>query len=115
MGEVIDITDRGKLMARMVEENAVQLVEMGSSGTNYCLTLSKSALIAIREGRTFPLELLIGEKKMKINVMRNTEFKKKLNAFHKLNEQAKDSVKIATDKNEDAEFGKSLGENLDQE
>lgn len=115
MGEVIDITDRGKLMAKMVNENAVQLVEIGNSGKNYCLTLSKNALVAIREGRTFPLELLLGDKKMKINVMRDNTYKEQVRKFNKISEKAKESVEVAVDANDDANFGKSLGENLDQE
>lgn len=112
---VVNISDRGKNMGRVVEENAVQLIEMGSSGKNFCLTVSKSALIAIRSGKSFPLEGLFGETKIKINVMRDTEYKKKMLAFKKLDEQAKDSVSIAKDKTDDADFGKSLGENLDQD
>lgn len=112
---VIDITDKGKLMARIVEKDAVQLVEMGSSGKNYCLTLSKNALIAIREGKTFPLELLIGDKKMKINVMRDNEFKKKLATFNKINEQAKNSAQATAEATKAAGLGKSLGETLDQQ
>ena len=112
---VIDITDRGKLMAKMVGENAVQLVEMGSSGTNYCITLSKAALIALREGRAFPLEFLNGDKKMTITLMRDNTYKAKIQAFKKISEKAKDTVEKKVSVQEDTDLGKSLGEKLDQE
>jgi hypothetical protein len=112
---VVDITDRGKLMSKMVGEDAVQLIEMGSSGENFCLTLSKSALMAVREGRSFPLDLLMNGKKVKITVMRDNTYKKKLQAFLRLNEQAKDAAQSRVDLKEDVDLGKSLGEKLDQE
>lgn len=111
---VIDITDRGKLMGKMVEKDAVQLVEMGSSGKNYCLTLSKKSLIAIREGSSFPIEFMANGTKMKINVMRDTEFRKKMRIFNKANTMAKESAIATKEVNDAVGLGKSLGEQLDQ-
>jgi hypothetical protein len=112
---VIDISDRRELMSKMVEEDGVQLIEMGSSGNNYCLTLSKRALMAIREGSSFPLELLMGERKIKVTVIRNTEFRKKLRLFQKINEQAKNAAEAQVEANESVGIGKSIGEKLDLE
>lgn len=110
---VIDITDKRKLMGKMVERDAVTLVEIGSSGKNYCLTLTKNALIAIREGSSFPIEFMANGTKMKVNIMRDTEFRKKSRIFNKANQLAKESAIATKEANDAVGIGKSLGEKLD--
>jgi len=90
MGQILDIRD--KIMARIVEENAVQFIPIGDSGNNYVITLSKNALIAIREGKSFPIELLAGDKKKTFVIMRDTSFKAKMHLHNKIANQAKESV-----------------------
>lgn len=70
---VIDIKE--EIMVRQVEENAVQLIKMGNSGNNFCITISNNALVALRQDRTFPIKFIAGEKEKTIIVMRNTVFR----------------------------------------
>lgn len=90
VGNVIDI--REELMVRNVEDNAVQFIPVGESGDNYIITLSKNALIAIREGKSFPIELLAGGKKKTIILMRDNTYRDKMRLHNKLAQQAKEQV-----------------------
>lgn len=85
-------------MVKKVDEKDCQLVEIGNS---YCITLSKNALIAIREGKTFPIEVLDGETKRKIVVMRDTTFKRRIQIFQKTNNQAKESAERTVEANKE--------------
>ena len=107
---VVDISDRDKFMARIVEDDAVQFVQIGTSGTNQVLTLSKNALIAIREGKSFPVELLVGDKKVKFQIMRDTTFKRQLAVYKKAAETAQDMGEAQVEaNNEVAKIGKDIG------
>jgi len=108
---VIDITNRKELMSRMVEKDAVKFVQIGTSGANHCLTLSKTALIALREGSTFPVELLVGDTKVRFTIMRDTTFRVNLAKFTKINQAAKDNVQAQVDADEEvSKLGKDIGD-----
>jgi len=87
---VIDI--REDLMVRNVEDNAVQFIPVGQSGDNYIITLSKNALIAIRGGKSFPIELLAGDRKKTFIIMRDNTYRDKMRLHNKLAQQAKEQV-----------------------
>ena len=89
-GNVIDI--RKEIMTRNVESDGVQFIPIGESGDNYVITLSKHALIAVREGKSFPIEVLAGGKKKTIILMRDNTFKRRMQVHNKLAEQAKEHV-----------------------
>jgi len=109
---VVDITDRKELMGRMVESDAVKFVQIGTSGKNQCLVLSKTALIAIREGQSFPVEVLVGDTKMKFVIMRDRTFKKNLRDFKKTAQAAQGSVEATIEaNNEAAKLGQDIGNN----
>ena len=110
---VVDISDRGKLMAKMVEKDAVKFVQIGTSGKNYCLTLSKTALIALREGSSFPVELFVGDTKVKFNIMRDRTFQENLRKFKKINQEAKDAADAKIEAEEEvAKLGSDIGNKI---
>lgn len=103
------MVNKGTVMTKTVDETDVKFIEIGSSGKSYCLTLSKNALLALREGKTFPIELLDGDVKKLIVVMRDTTFKKRMTIHNKISKKAKESVETKIKERRDIELGKDIG------
>lgn len=101
-------------MARMVEKNAVNVVPVGKSGKNFMITFSKNALIAIREGQSFDVELLSGDKPLKMVFIRDNVARQKVKLLENLNKKAKESAEIVVSTEEEtAMLGKDIGLKLD--
>jgi len=110
---VIDISNRDELMSRIVESDAVKLVQIGTSGKNYCVTLTKNALIALREGKSFPIDMMVNGEKASFTIMRDVTFRKNLTAFNKANVAAKKSADEKVEANKEVEgLGKDIGNKI---
>lgn len=78
----------------------VELKILGESGESACLVLSKKALVNIHQkGATYPLELVVNGKKMKIVVMRDRTYENRMRIFKKANEEAMEVAKKAKESN----------------
>lgn len=112
------VKKKGKVMGKnkkkgqiTVSEKDVHFVQVGTSGDNYCLTLSKNATIAIKAGHTFPVEFLLGDRKVTIIVLSDATFKRNLGVVSKLNDGAKQSAEATIQANrETEEIGKGIGD-----
>lgn len=84
-----------------MNNESVQLIEIGQSGKNFCLTLDKAALNKIKEGATAPIEFQLNGKMVKIVVMRDSTFIRNKAMLNKLSEQAKQSVQMEAEINKE--------------
>lgn len=102
------------IMTKTVDSDDVKFVQIGNSGTNYCITISKNGLLALRNGKTFPIELIDGDKKKTIVVMRDVTFRKRMNIHSKLTQEAKKTAEIIINGNkEGANLGDDIGSSSD--
>ena len=84
---------------KKVGDTGVQLFQLGSSGDNYVFALSKRALIHLRNEGTAEQELLFGDKKIKLIVMQDSTFKKKLKILNQVNAKAKQAAEKVSEEN----------------
>lgn len=113
MGTVIDSKDI--FMHQKVKEDAVQFIPVGESGDNYCLTLSKEALVAIRQGKSFPIQILAGDRKKTIVVIRDTIFKRNLRLHQAIMNKAKEDVQAKLQLEQGEKEAENLAETIGQQ
>ena len=99
-----------------VEYEAVHLVQVGPSKKNFILSFSKKALIAMKEGKSFPVKMeLEDDKIVNIVAMRDSTYQSKLKVFSDINDKAAADAKAIVEQSETIDnISKSIAESADK-
>lgn len=87
------------------------MIQVGKSGNNFMLSFSRNALMAMREGKSFPIQLQRGEENITFIAMLDVEVRKHLKALSMINSKSEETANIRMEVEEEtAALTKSLAD-----